>query len=302
MSDIAHLRTFLAVYRAGSVTGGASSIHLSQPAVTAHVRALEAYVGEPLFTRTARGTEPTRAGDELARRCQQHLDSLQELLGTLSADDALAHEVWIGGPSELIGEWLLPRMLPKLRPGIQLRTYFSDDDSVRARLAAGELDIAVLTADPRERTLSSERFGDEQLQLVAAPAIAAALGKVARGARGASQLRTAPMVAFDDSLPLIDEYWRAVFHAEPDRAPATTANSLRAVALATAAGGGVTVLPEHLARPMVERGELTLVLDPREAPRKPLHVGWRSGQVRRSDVAHVREVLLAEAGSWRRSG
>src|SRR4051812_1964687 len=111
MSDLGLLRTFLSVYRAGSVSAGAHDVHLSQPAVTAHVRALESYVGEELFTRTPRGTEPTRAGVELARRCHAHLDALEELLGALAADEPIANEVWIGGPSEIMGEWLLPRIV-----------------------------------------------------------------------------------------------------------------------------------------------------------------------------------------------
>jgi DNA-binding transcriptional LysR family regulator len=60
------LRTFLAVYRAGSVTGGAELLGVSQPSVTAQVKALEADLGRPLFERLPRGMAPTAAGEELA--------------------------------------------------------------------------------------------------------------------------------------------------------------------------------------------------------------------------------------------
>jgi DNA-binding transcriptional LysR family regulator len=62
------LRTFLAVYRAGSVTRGAELLGLSQPTVTAQIRSLEADLGQPLFERLPRGMAPTVAADELARR------------------------------------------------------------------------------------------------------------------------------------------------------------------------------------------------------------------------------------------
>jgi DNA-binding transcriptional LysR family regulator len=44
--DLSLLRTFLAVYRAGSLTRAAAQIGLSQPTVTAQVRALEARLGQ----------------------------------------------------------------------------------------------------------------------------------------------------------------------------------------------------------------------------------------------------------------
>jgi DNA-binding transcriptional LysR family regulator len=55
------LRTFLAVYREGSLTRAAQRLSLSQPAVTGQLKTLEAELGRPLFTRLPRGVEPTPA-------------------------------------------------------------------------------------------------------------------------------------------------------------------------------------------------------------------------------------------------
>ena len=65
MASAEWLRTFVAVYRAGSVTDGAALRSLSQPAASQQLRSLERAVGTPVFVRTPHGTDPTRRGREL---------------------------------------------------------------------------------------------------------------------------------------------------------------------------------------------------------------------------------------------
>ena len=65
MASAEWLRTFVAVYRSGSVTGGASVRLLSQPAASQQLRSLERSLAAPLFVRTAHGVDPTRHGRAL---------------------------------------------------------------------------------------------------------------------------------------------------------------------------------------------------------------------------------------------
>ena len=51
--DIHQLRTFVTVAREGSITRSAELLHLSQPAVSAHIKAMEELLGLTLFERTA---------------------------------------------------------------------------------------------------------------------------------------------------------------------------------------------------------------------------------------------------------
>ncbi|MEG1056341.1 MAG: LysR family transcriptional regulator, partial [Janthinobacterium sp.] len=52
--EIHHLKTFATVAREGSITRASERLFLSQPAVSAHVKAMEDYLGLTLFERTAR--------------------------------------------------------------------------------------------------------------------------------------------------------------------------------------------------------------------------------------------------------
>ena len=60
--------TFLEVYRQRSFTRAAAALLITQPAVSQHIRQLEAYYGCALFTKTSRGVEPTPAGCMLYQR------------------------------------------------------------------------------------------------------------------------------------------------------------------------------------------------------------------------------------------
>jgi len=62
MASAEWLRTFVAIYRSGSVTDGAVLRSLSQPVASQQLRSLERYAGAPLFVRTPHGVAPTRPG------------------------------------------------------------------------------------------------------------------------------------------------------------------------------------------------------------------------------------------------
>ncbi|BEV70565.1 MULTISPECIES: LysR family transcriptional regulator [unclassified Paludibacterium] len=78
--EIYQLRTFVTVAQQGHLTQAAEQLHLSQPAVTAQIKALEEEVGLPLFERTAGGVMLTLAGQDLLPRAQSILDSARHMI------------------------------------------------------------------------------------------------------------------------------------------------------------------------------------------------------------------------------
>jgi len=77
--ELYQLRTFAAVAEAGHLTRAATLLHVSQPAVSAHVKALEEELGVALFTRGARGMRLTREGETLLDHARAVLDRAGEL-------------------------------------------------------------------------------------------------------------------------------------------------------------------------------------------------------------------------------
>ena len=78
--DIYQLKTFIAVARQGSITRASELLHLSQPAVSAHIKAIEDALGLSLFDRTPKGMSLTADGQRLRAKAEQTIAAHQELM------------------------------------------------------------------------------------------------------------------------------------------------------------------------------------------------------------------------------
>jgi DNA-binding transcriptional LysR family regulator len=276
------LRTFLAVHREGSVTAAARRLRLSQPAVTGQVRALEAALGRQLFVRQPRGVAPTPVADLLARQVAGALDELERVV--TPEPTGATGTVHLGGAPEFLTELVLPALAELSGTGLRLRiTLGLSDDLVRG-LESGTLDLAVLTARPRQRRLVAEPLYDEEFVLVAAPGCD-------------PDPERAPLVAYAEELPIIRRYWRSVFDARATRTADVVVPNLHAVLAAVRAGAGFSVLPHYLCRADIAAGRLVVLGDPQVPPLNTLFLAHRAGSTS-SAVATVRARIQQAAQGW----
>lgn len=299
MADIQLLRTFLAVYRAGTITRAAVELHLTQPAVSMQVRALEGQVGKPLFRRLPRGVVPTAAGRELAHAVAPHVDALEGALedGT-DTPASVGDTVHVGGPEEFLGARVFPELVPMFADGLRVRMFFGVDTPVLEQLTEGELDIAVLTVDTRRADIETQPLCFEYLDLVASPSWRDRLGELPEGPDGAKALAGVPLAAHDEDLPLIRIYWQTVFRTPPQAHATFVANSLRATLQFATRGIGATVLPAHTTAESVASGELVRLLTPSAPTRSRLYLAWRAGSLRRRSLARVHGRITSAARAW----
>lgn len=297
--DLALLRTFLTVHRAGSFTRAAALLGLSQPAVTGQIRTLERQLGRPLFLRQARGVTPTTIGDELAHRAAPHLDALIEIAGSgLTGESGTTGTLHLAGPPEFTSLRALPALTPLTTQGLALRASFFDNaEQTLESLAAGHHDLAIATARPHRGPLTATPLCDEEHVLIAAPRWAARLGhSVLRD--GHLVLEQLPVVEVHESLPLVSRYWAAVFDSKPAAAGAVIVPDLRAVLECAAAGAGLAVLPRYLCQGALERGEVVALLDPPVPPLRTYFLVARTGTLALPPVAQAYEWLLRAAVDW----
>ncbi|MFI6740428.1 LysR family transcriptional regulator [Nonomuraea sp. NPDC050451] len=292
--DLNLLRTFLAVYRAGSFTAAAPSLGLSQPTVTAQIRTLEQQTGRELFTRLPRGVEPTQPAHELAAQVADPLDALasfQSRRGLLAGHTDPVH---LAGPSELLCVRVLPALAPLVAEGVRLRVATGLTEPLIEELRAGRHDLVIATRRPRGRALVSVPLADEEYVLVAAPAWA----HVAGAADPCAALRDVPLITYAEDLPIVRRYWRQVFGKQLSAAAAVTVPNLYAVVSAVNAGAGYSVLPRSLCEEYLASGRLALLHDPVEPPLNTLFLVQRPGADANPDVAQVRDRLQRAARTW----
>ncbi|RPE42491.1 DNA-binding transcriptional LysR family regulator [Streptomyces sp. Ag109_O5-1] len=299
--DLALLRTFVTVHRAGSFTRAAALLGLSQPAVTSQIRTLERQLGRPLFLRQARGVTPTTIGDELAHKAAPHLDALVEIAERGLDDESSVRTLHLAGPPEFTAERALPALTELAGDdgqGFALRASFGNAEETLEGLSAGHHDLAISTARPRGALLTATALCDEEHVLVAAPRWAEEIGTGTVRDKGAPALENLPVVEVHESLPFVSRYWGSVFDTLPAASGTVVVPDLRAVLACTVAGAGLAVLPRYLCAIALERGEVMALHEPAVPPLRTYFLVVRTGTLAMPHVARAHEWLHHAAVDW----
>jgi DNA-binding transcriptional LysR family regulator len=142
--DIAPLRSFVAVADCGGFHRAAEALHLSQGAISQHVRRLESAVGHPLVVRHGRGSRFTTEGEKLLDHARRILAAHDE---TMSGFDAAATATVVVGSTEHAAAQMLPYLATELERSVpEFRVRFRIDRGARLRegLNTGRIDLALL--------------------------------------------------------------------------------------------------------------------------------------------------------------
>ncbi|MFH9981587.1 LysR family transcriptional regulator [Streptomyces sp. NPDC017179] len=299
--DLALLRTFVTVHRAGSFTRAAALLGLSQPAVTSQIRTLERQLGRPLFLRRARGVTPTTIGDELAHKAAPHLDALVEITESDLDEESSLRTLHLAGPPEFVAERALPALTGLTGDdgqGFALRSSFGTAEEILDGLSAGHHDLAISTARPRGGLLTAAPLCDEEHVLVAAPRWAERLTPATPRRTVAPALETVPVIEVHESLPFTSRYWGSVFDARPAAAGTVIVPDLRAVLACVVAGAGLAVLPRYLCAAALRRGEIVPLHEPAVPPLRTYFLAVRAGTLAMPHIARAYEWLLRAATTW----
>ncbi|MBC2865857.1 LysR family transcriptional regulator [Streptomyces mexicanus] len=299
--DLALLRTFVTVHRAGSFTRAAALLGLSQPAVTSQIRTLERQLGRPLFLRQARGVTPTSVGDELAHKAAPHLDALVEIAESGLDDESSLRTLHLAGPPEFTAERALPALTELTGEdgqGFALRASFGNAEEVLEGLSAGHHDLAISTARPRGALLTASPLCDEEHVLIAAPRWAEEVDSVTLRDKDVPALENVPVVEVHESLPFVSRYWASVFDSRPTASGTVIVPDLRAVLACAAAGAGLAVLPRYLCVDALERGDVVALHEPPVPPLRTYFLVVRTGTLAMPNIARAHDWLLRAAFDW----
>ncbi len=273
------------LYRAGSLTSAGKALHLSQPAVSNHLKALEVELGRPLFVRMPRGISPTPAADALARSAAPHLDALESVSHAVSPRSSpLEGTALLGGPADFLATVAVPALAGLVARGIHLRCRTGLAAPLLQALAHAELDLVVASERRPHAGLAFEPLVVEEFVLVASPRLRRKLP---------TRLEEAPLVAFADELPILRRYFRAALGRRLTASAAVVLDDLRGVREAVKAGAGVSVLPRYLIQRELGARELVLLHRPRAPVTNQLYLASRTATSEHPRVALIRRTLLS---------
>lgn len=247
--NLQDLQAFVAVAECESFSRAAERLHLTQPAVSKRIRALEGTLDCRLFDRVGRRIYLTDAGrvlrpraESLLRAMQDTQRELQDLGRHVAGDLGLATSHHVG----------LHRLAPALRsftrryPDVQLDIRFEDSEDAHELVRRAETEIAVVTLNPHgDPDLECHLLWDDPLEFVAA-------GEHELAGRG--RLTMEELAGARPVLPGLATYTgRIVVEAFADAGlvvrPNLATNYLETIAMLVGIGLGWSVLPRSMVTP-----------------------------------------------------
>ena len=165
------LHVFRLVARSGSVTRAAQELFISQPAVSAHLKALETAIGESLFERTPRGMQLTPAGAIVLEQVNRLFALYEEIPAAVDALCGRVRGVVIVAASSTPGAYLVPELLRQFQeiyPEVHPVLRVGDSAEVLDWLLDYQAPLGVIGEMSIADSLQSVEIGSDRLQLVAA--------------------------------------------------------------------------------------------------------------------------------------
>jgi DNA-binding transcriptional LysR family regulator len=171
--DTRQLAAFCAVVERKSFSEAAERLGVTQPAVSQQIRSLEERVGQQLLDRSGRRVEPTEAGTRLYRSAQRLLALERQLLEEIAggAEGPLRGQLAIGastGPGGTVVPVLLCEFA-EANPEVTVDLTISDTQTIVDRVARRELELGIVGATPRNRSVAYEPFFRDEVVLVCPP-------------------------------------------------------------------------------------------------------------------------------------
>ncbi len=291
---IAQLRAFLAVADHLHFREAATSLRMSQPALSSAVSALEETLHTQLLERTTRKVLLTPAGDRVAVHATRVLKAVEDLMDEVAQSREPFH-----GPAHLgviptVAPYVLPALLPMFArrfPRLKLTVHEAKTETILEELREGRLDM-VLLALPTETTgLVEEPLYEEDFLLAFSPdhPLAGSSEPLERDV-----LKGLDIVLLNQGHCLREQAIDVCREVGARATAATYATSLPTLVQLVAGGLGVTLLPES-AVPVEtgKRARLALRRFESPAPGRTIGLAYRASSARALEYGRLAGAIRA---------
>ena len=150
--ELRQLKYFVRTAEAGSISGAAVELHMTQPALSRQLAELEKEIGAPLLQRNPRGVSLTPLGQVIKTHADTILaqvDRTPELVRLAASGSSL---IRVGAPPGLPHGWFREAVqaVAASGPAVRFSLYEASSDEQIRLLRAGQIDMALLHAEPGE--------------------------------------------------------------------------------------------------------------------------------------------------------
>lgn len=286
MVNLEWYRSFIAVYRVGTVSGAAQVLHLTQPAVSQHLGALESALAMPLFQRTPRRMVPTEGGMRLYNQIADAIERLESVDSRMSLA-AKPPLIRLGAPPEFFVEKMLGNI--PLSDSNYYTVKFGLSQDLIEQLIQDDLDYVVSTVKLKKADLVFQPLFKENFWLVGANDLEIPNNQDLSILE--NWLKTQPIIAYSEDLPIIRRFWRIVFGKRIDVNPKLIIPDLRGIRQAVAFGLGCSILPDYLCENWVQENRLKLILNPVKAVTNEIWLAFSKSDIQLPQTQFLQQLF-----------
>lgn len=259
-----HFETFFWAARLGSFTAAAERLNCTQSAVSMRIAELELRFGRPVFDRLNRKVALTSKGEELMDYVERLLRLVEEIQERVAAPETISGVVRIG-VTEVVAQTWLPHLVETLHrrfPNVKAKFNIALTQEVMEKLHAGVVDLAFAPGRSFETGVRAESLGTVAFEWMASPRLALPPGPLGPEELRAQRIIVLPRESFHHRS--IEAWFQAnkILYRPDD-----VCNSMSVVALLTASGVGISLLPPICYEAEMAAGALrVLETVPRQLP------------------------------------
>jgi DNA-binding transcriptional LysR family regulator len=161
------LKLLVAVVEAGSITGAAQRLGVSQSAVSHLLDKLRGITGDPLFVKSGRGIVATARAEQLAVQARALLASMEHFASSGEFDPARWQTTFTVAANDFQRDVLLPPLLARLRqtaPGVALRVVASGIPSLDL-LRSGQCQLVISPRPPEGGDILQKRLFEDEYRV-----------------------------------------------------------------------------------------------------------------------------------------
>jgi len=298
MVNLEWYRTFKEIYENGTLTKASIALYASQPGVSVHLNALEAYVGKKLFERTSRKMIPTEDGKFLYEYIIESLKKLeiaeQHFKKTTQEKNPSLN---IGMCSEMF-QLIIEPEIPKL--DFDLVARFGAHTDLIKDLNNGILDLVITPKKQNEKKSLVEYipFSKERIVLIA--------GNKTNVTKIQKHIKSKKLSELEDELlqnvwysssnemEHFRRFWFENFNKKPAFKPNYILPNITSIIRCLKNGNGLALVPDFLCQEQIIKNEINLVWEGKTKTENTLYFASRTDLKYKKELDTIKTIFRSK--------
>lgn len=293
MVNLEWYRTFKYIYKAGTLTGAAEALFISQPGVSLHLSSLENYVGYKLFDRTSRKMIPTEKGKVLYNFITEAVGKLEE------AEKNFQRSTEKDTPTISIGmcfETFQITLEPYLSTfPFNVIIQFGEYPEMIENLEKGILDLIITPQMITKNTIDYEAFSSETIVLIAGNKTDLDAFKNIKKQNDFKAveiwLKQQKWFGTTGDMEHLRNFWQLNFNKNADFRPNYIVPNLNSIVRCLSNSNGLAVIPDFLCKTELDSGTIKLLWKGKTPLKNTLYFAVKKKTIYRDKIQLIKDTF-----------